>query len=85
MKESNITKGIFISGVTYASTQIIEVLMQLLTLRSSIVSKSITIVYFISILLKPIALMGLVIFGCKALTIILKACSKLISNNEQSS
>lgn len=87
MKESNISKGIFISSFIYSLILIIEGILQFITLRSSS-NKMINIagtVYYVRILLvQPLTLMVLIIFGCKALSIILKAAIILINKNEQS-
>ena len=87
MKDSNITKGIFISSMTYSFILIIEGIVQFILLRASsnnIINIAGIVYYVITLLVKPLTLMVLIIFGCKTLSIILKASLILINKNEQS-
>jgi len=82
MKKVNISKGIMISGIIYAATLLFEVLMQIISLNSSNSEPVVMIIYIISLVIRPISLIVLIIFACKALSIILKACSILINEKE---
>lgn len=84
MKKVNISKGIMISGIIYALTLLLEVLMQMITLSSLNGDFVIMNIYLISLVIRPISLIVFIIFACKALTIILKVCSILINEKKQS-
>lgn len=84
MKKVNISKGIMISGIIYALTLLLEVLIQMITLSSSNGDFVIMNIYLISLVIRPISLIVFIIFACKALAIILKACSILINEKKQS-
>ena len=84
MKKVNISKGIMISGIIYALTLLLEVLMQMITLSSLNGDFVIMNIYLISLVIRPISLIVFIIFACEALTIILKACSILINEKKQS-
>ena len=82
MKRLNVSKGIMISGIIYASTLLFEVLVQMISLSSSNGDLIVMNIYIISLILRPISLIIFIIFFCKALSIILKACSILINENK---
>ena len=82
MKKVNISKGIMISGIIYALTLLLEVLMQMITLSSLNGDFVIMNIYLISLVIRPISLIVFIIFACEALTIILKACSILINEKK---
>ena len=84
MKKVNISKGIMISGIIYALTLLLEVLMQMITLSSLNGDFVVMNIYLISLVIRPISLIVFIIFACKELTIILKACSILINEKKQS-
>lgn len=84
MKKVDISKGIMISGITYALTLLFEVLMQVISLSSSNSELVVMNIYLISLVIRPISLIVFIIFACKALSIILKACSILINEKKQS-
>lgn len=84
MKKVNISKGIMISGIIYALTLLLEVLMQVMSLSSSNSNLIVMNIYIISLVIRPISLIVFIIFACKALSIILKACSILINEKKQS-
>lgn len=84
MKKVNISKGIMISGIIYALTLLLEVLIQGITLSSSNGDFVVMNIYLISLVIRPISLIVFIIFACKELTIILKACSILINEKKQS-
>lgn len=84
MKKVNISKGIMISGIIYALTLLFEVLMQMMSLSSSNGDLIVMNIYLISLVIRPISLIVFIIFACKALSIILKACSILINEKKQS-
>lgn len=83
-KKISISKGIMISGIIYALTLLLEVLIQGITLSSSNGDFVVMNIYLISLVIRPISLIVFIIFACKALTIILKACSILINEKKQS-
>lgn len=84
MKKVNISKGIMISGIIYALTLLVGVLIQIMSL-SSLNSDLIAMnIYLISLVIRPISIIVFIIFACKALAIILKACSILINEKKQS-
>lgn len=83
MKKVNISKGIMISGIIYALTLLFEILMQVMSLSSSNSELVVMNIYIISLAIRPISLIVFIVFACKALSIILKACSILI--NEKNS
>lgn len=84
MKKVDISKGIMISGIAYALTLLFEVLMQVISLSSSNSELVVMNIYLISLVIRPISLIVFIIFACKALSIILKACSILINEKKQS-
>ena len=84
MKKVNISKGIMISGIIYALTLLFEVLMPMMSLSSSNGDLIVMNIYLISLVIRPISLIVFIIFACKALSIILKACSILINEKKQS-
>ncbi len=73
-----------ISGIIYALTLLLEVLIQGITLSSSNGDFVVMNIYLISLVIRPISLIVFIIFACKELTIILKACSILINEKKQS-
>lgn len=84
MKKVNISKGIMISGIIYALTLLFEILMQIMSFSSSNSELIVMNIYLISLVIRPISLIVFIIFACKALSIILKACSILINEKKQS-
>ena len=82
MKKINISKGIMISGIIYATISLFEILMQIVNLRSSNSELIVMNIYLILLVIKPISLIVFIIFACKALSIILKACSILINEKK---
>lgn len=82
MKKVNISKGIMISGIIYALTLLLEVLIQGITLSSANGGFVVMNIYLISLVIRPISLIVFIIFACKSLTIILKACSILINEKK---
>lgn len=84
MKKVNISKGIMISGIIYALTLLFEILMQIMSFSSSNSDLIVMNIYLISLVIRPISLIVFIIFACKALAIILKACSILINEKKQS-
>lgn len=82
MKKVDISKGIMISGIIYALTLLFEVLMQVISLSSSNSEFVVMNIYLISLVIRPISLIVFIIFACKALSIILKACSILIKEKK---
>lgn len=84
MKKVNISKGIMISGIIYALTLLFEILMQIMSFSSSNSELIVMNIYLISLVIRPISLIVFIIFACKALAIILKACSILINEKKQS-
>lgn len=82
MKKINISKGIMISGIIYATISLFEILMQIINLRSSNSELIVMNIYLILLVIKPISLIVFIIFACKALSIILKACSILINEKK---
>lgn len=82
MKKINISKGIMISGIIYAAISLFEILMQIINLRSANSELILMNIYLILLVIKPISLIVFIIFACKALSIILKACSILISEKK---
>lgn len=84
MKKVNISKGIMISGIIYALTLLLEILMQMMSLSSSNGDFVVMNIYLISLVIRPISLIVFIIFACKALSIILKACSILINEKKES-
>lgn len=84
MKKVNISKGIMISGIIYALTLLFEILMQMMSFSSSNSELIVMNIYLISLVIRPISLIVFIIFACKALSIILKACSILINEKKQS-
>ena len=73
-----------ISGIIYALTLLFEVLMPMMSLSSSNGDLIVMNIYLISLVIRPISLIVFIIFACKALSIILKACSILINEKKQS-
>lgn len=84
MKKISISKGIMISGIIYALTLFIEVLTQVISLSSSNGHFIVMNIYIISLIIRPISLIVFIIFACKALAIILKACSILVNEKKKS-
>ena len=82
MKKISISKGTMISGIIYALTLLFEVLVQMISLSSSNGDLIVMNIYIISLILRPISLIIFIIFFCKALSIILKACSIFINENK---
>lgn len=82
MKKVDISKGIMISGIIYALTLLFEVLMQVISLSSSNGDLIVMNIYLISLVIRPISLIVFIVFSCKALSIILKACSILINEKK---
>lgn len=82
MKKINISKGIMISGIIYATISLFEILMQIINLRSSNSELIVMNIYLILLVIKPISLIVFIIFACKALSIILKVCSILINEKK---
>lgn len=82
MKKNNIIKGLFISCLIYAILELYGIISQFLSF-SSLAADSINMtLYLISLILKPISLIFIIIFICKALFILLKAAFIIIDNNE---
>ena len=79
MKKVNISKGIMISGIIYALILLLEVLMPVMSLSSSNGNFVVMNIYLILLVIRPISLIVFIIFACKSLAIILKACSILIN------
>ncbi len=84
MKKISISKGIMISGIIYALTLFIEVLTQVISLSSSNGDFIVMNIYIISLIIRPISLIVFIIFACKALDMILKACSILVNEKKKS-
>ena len=84
MKKISISKGIMISGIIYALTLLFEVLMPMMSLSSSNGDLIVMNIYLISLVIRPISLIVFIIFACKALAIILKACSILVNEKKKS-
>ena len=84
MKKVNISKGIMISGIIYALTLLVGVLIQIMSLSSLNSNLIVMNIYLISLVIRPISLIVFIIFACRALAIILKACSILINEKKQS-
>ena len=82
MKKISISKGIMISGIIYALT-LLAGLMQVMSLSSSNGDFVVMNIYLISLVIRHISLIVFIIFDCKELSIILKACSMVINEKKK--
>ena len=62
MKKVNISKGIMISGIIYALTLLLEVLIQGITLSSANGDFVVMNIYLISLVIRPISLIVFITF-----------------------
>lgn len=88
MRQNNITKGLLISGLGYGIIKLIESLVQFSILIVAEISVSmmnyLVIIGYVLMIVRPILLIVFIVFGYKALVIILKSCLILIDKNKES-